>query len=489
MSLYKNYINGELTDNTENEFEVYSPFDGHLIAKIPLCGIADARIAINGAEKSFREGYWKNLGIQGRINCLSKIFVLLEDNLEKIAEIEAENIGVLKKYSMDNIRDSLKIFKNYLDLAMSFEFDTFEKTDYEENVLSQVKREPFGVCSLIIPWNYPFNIAVNKLIPALISGNSVVMKPSPLAPLSCLYLGELFHKIDFPRGVVNIFCGNIEASEEITCNPSVSLISFTGSTETAKIIYRNSSVNNFKKLILECGGNSSHIVLDYKESDRIVLSIMVGFMIHAGQYCIAGRRLLIHSSCYDEFLKKLLVKIRFVKYMENMNEETTFFPIEPVISSGQIDKINLQVREALDEGAVLLAGGKKAKIKGQGYFYEPTVISGVKKGMKINLQEIFGPVICIYRFDEIEEAIEISNESPYGLNSVIWSENEKAIEKILGGLEIQSTYINTTPFDSHNNNAPFGGIKSSGLGVENGKYGISEFLRYKHIMSCPKNTD
>lgn len=476
-------INGELCakESVEN-FEVYSPFDRKLLAICPSATEQDCCNAVLAAERTYRNGVWRDKTVSERIDYLRCVLSALRDNIDYIVEIEARDIGILKSYAYDNVNEALINFENYLKLAENIEFEEVIKSNYNnENTSSILKYEPYGVCGLILPWNYPFDILVNKLVPLLLMGNCAVIKTSPLAPCSVLYFGEILKKTGFPPGVVNILSGGDEVGKVLVNSAKVRMISFTGSTEVGKSIY-GSSANYFRKPVLECGGNSAHVVFHGVDIKKVAMSILISILSHAGQVCVAGRRVIVQDTAYDLLLKNLNARMKFIEYVQDINQEPKFFPVEPIISQEQLDKIDEQVKQAIAEGAKLVCGGSKAEEMVNGFYYKPTILTDVTENMTIFKEEVFGPVLTITKFNRECEAVDLVNESVYGLTAVIWTTDMEVGARVSEKIQAGSVYINTTPFESHNDNAPFGGYKMSGVGKEHGILGLKEFLQVKHIL-------
>lgn len=480
---YKLYIDGELCEAAgEGTFKSCSPFSGEPLAVCSLAGAEDCRRAIGAAQKAFEEGNWSRKTVEGRAEYLRNLLYALQRNIDRIAEIEARDVGILRAHALQIAKEALKNFESYLELGKQVQ--TMEKigSNYPgEGTISMVRREPFGVCGIILPWNLPFDILINKLMPALLTGNCAVVKPSPLAPCSTLYLGTLLKDIGFPAGVVNIITGDGETGGELAKNPSVGMLSFTGSTDTGKAIYREGA-KYFKKLVLECGGNSAHLVFDGIDIKQIVLPIMVSIFSHAGQVCVAGRRLLVQEPLYDLMLRNLSARARFIEYVLHIDCQPKLFPVEPVINEEQLRKIDEQVGRAVSQGARLLCGGKRAEKVESGCFYEPTVLADVTSAMDIFHEEVFGPVLLVARFKDEGEAVELANKSGYGLAAMVWTADVEQAGRLGEEIRAGSVYLGTTPFEAHNDYAPFGGYKESGTGREHGIAGLMEFLQVKHLL-------
>ncbi|MBS5933886.1 MAG: aldehyde dehydrogenase [Clostridiales bacterium] len=477
------YINGELCSSSNKESVViHSPFQNEELGECPVATYEDCERAIAAAQYSHKEGVWRNLSMEERTNKLTQLLQCMKTHMKQIAEIEAMDIGILTASAQSNIEEAFINFESYLTSAWKINLKEKVESNYRETgAKSWVIREPYGVCGIILPWNYPFDIVINKLVPALLMGNTVVIKPSLLAPCSLLYLGELLEEIQFPKGVINIVSGGDEVGKYLVEDKRVKLISFTGSTAAGKDIYIKSA-KTFKKLILECGGNSPFIIWNDVNIKKVIESLLTSILPHSGQVCVASRRVLVHEEIYDKVVKYIKVRMNFVQYIKDRSEEIKLFPIEPMINEEQMLYIHGQVCENIKQGAKIECGGEYI-LEGNGEcFYKPTLLTNISSNMSAFQEEIFGPVLALIKFSDETEVVNLVNSSDYGLTSSIWTEDMEVAQRIARELHCGSTYINTTLFETHNDFAPFGGYKLSGMGREHGIYGLYEYVQIKHLL-------
>jgi len=343
-----------------------------------------------------------------------------------------------------------------------------------------VLKEPAGVVAAITPYNFPILLAVWKLGPALATGNTVVLKPSPYTPLSALIFGEIAEEAELPQGVLNVVTGGIEVGRALTTEPGVDIVTFTGSDAVGREVMAQAATG-LKKVVLELGGKSANLVLeDANLDDPLFLpSALGGFITHSGQACAVTTRLLVHRSLYDEVAARLQAALPFVKIGNPLDPEVA---MGPLIREQARERVERYVKLGLEEGAKLLAGGSRPKDLAKGFFFEPTLFGDVDNRMKIAQDEIFGPVGCLIPFDSDEEAVRLANDSRYGLGGAIWSGNslrayELAKKVRTGSITINGGHAGMSPMPY----APFGGYKQSGLGRENGDLGLEEYRQVKTV--------
>ena len=339
-------------------------------------------------------------------------------------------------------------------------------------------KEPVGVCGQIIPWNYPLAMAGWKLGPALACGNTVVLKLSEVTPLSMLYVANLIRDAGFPSGVVNIINGyGREAGVALVEHPNVDKIAFTGSTATGKEIMRLAS-KTMKNITLETGGKSPLLVCEDANVAQAAKHAHLGIMSNSGQICTANSRLLVHEKVMDQFVDEFTKQVKNVSVIGDPFEKATFQG--PQVSKEQYDRVLSYFKSGVDEGAKLVVGGRPAKVaSGKGYFIEPTLFSNVKSSMKISREEIFGPCAVVLPFSTDEEAIEIANDTTYGLGAMVFTRDLVRAHKTAREIEAGVVFINST--DDSDVRAPFGGVKQSGIGRELGEAGLAAYCNIKSV--------
>jgi len=345
-------------------------------------------------------------------------------------------------------------------------------------VMSYTCYEPVGVVVQIIPWNYPLLMAAWKLAPALITGNTVVLKPSALTSLTALELAKLMEETDLPAGVVNVVTGlGSEIGGELTSNPQVDKIALTGSTETGREIMKQAS-SHIKKIALELGGKSPSIVLKSADLEAALNGILATIFLNQGQMCVAGSRLLIQEDIHDVFIEGLVERTKKIKLGNGLDPETM---MGPLISREQQENVLSYISSGIEEGATLLTGGEVSEGDDfkKGFFVQPTIFDNVDNKMKIAQEEIFGPVLSVITFSTVEEAIELANATSYGLAASIWTRDIYQAHHIARKIRAGTIWINT--YGTFFNEVPFGGYKESGLGRELGKAGLMEYTELKSV--------
>jgi aldehyde dehydrogenase (NAD+) len=339
-------------------------------------------------------------------------------------------------------------------------------------------REPVGVVAAITPWNFPLKMAVWKLGPALAAGNTVVLKPSEVTPVTAMELALIFHEVGFPAGVVNVLPGfGAEAGEELSAHPMVDKVSFTGSTAVGRRVMENAS-RSLKKCTLECGGKSANIVLEDADIGMAVDGALYGIFYHQGQCCEAGSRLFLPESIHDMFLEALVAKTRAMVVGDPKLASTH---IGPLVSATQRDRVMGYIKKGVEQGASIAVGGAapaSAELR-NGFFIQPTIFAGVKNSMTIAQEEIFGPVLSVLSYRTVEEAVAQANDTIYGLGGGVWSRDVERASRVARQLRAGTVWINEWHLLSEK--APFGGYKQSGIGREFGLVGLHEYMETKHL--------
>ncbi len=430
------------------------------------------------ARAAFDEGAWREASFDDRREALLKISQGILDNAEELAKLESLNTGKpIKETTFMDVPSASKTFehfannlKNYLDEEM-----VSISADAEGRIL----HEPRGVAVLIVPWNYPLLIACWKLAQALAAGNTVILKPSSLTPLSVLELGRIIQKIGLPKGVVNIINGSGEKLGEPLCSDRwVDMVSFTGSSEVGRKIIGYAS-RQVKKMIMELGGKSAGIILKDADLELAVNGSLCSIFLNQGQMCTAMSRLLVEDKIYDDFVREFVARTKRIKLGRGLDHEAQ---MGPLISEAQRKKVLAYVHKAKQEGARLLCGGKipgAEELRG-GFFFEPAVFEEVNPDMQIFKEEAFGPVACIKKFSSIEEAVKLTNTSDFALAGAIWSKDEKKARELSAKINAGIIWINT--YGMFFNEMPYGGFKQSGFGRELGREGLLEYTRLKSVV-------
>ncbi len=481
LSYFDLYINGQWRAPIAEQYRpTVDPSTGEQLAMIAQADIEDTRIAIQAARDAFDDGYWPDLEPGERSRLLHTLVDAIEARQDEIAEAEMRDGGCTwrKAYLLD-IPVGLIHFRHFAKLADFDPLESVPQITFPALSYNMVRREPIGVCGQIIPWNFPFLMAIWKIAPALAAGNTVILKPASFTPLSALKLVEIIHETGLlPPGVLNLITGPGQVvGPELCTNVLVDKISFTGSTEVGREIMQQAA-STIKKVTLELGGKSPNIILDDADLDIAVDGSLWATFMHNGQACESGTRLFVPSSIYDEFMERLIGRASKLKVGLSGEGDTD---LGPVISAGQLKTVEEYIQLGIEEGAtpVLLGSRPEQADLQNGYFISPTIFTDVDNHMRIAQEEIFGPVLCVIRYDSEEEAIRMANDTIYGLAAGVWSRDAERALGVAKRLQAGTIWIN----DYHliNAEAPFGGYKQSGIGRELGVWGLKEYLEIKHI--------
>lgn len=451
---------------------IVSPADESVIAQAAEATRADARLAIAAARKAF-DGPWRQTTIRDRAKLLNKIAELIDRDAEKLAHLESLNTGKTLTESRTDMGDIAATFRYFAGLVAS---ESGAVNEAPHHVISRTLREPVGVCGLITPWNYPLLQAAWKIAPALGAGNTVVIKPSNLTPLTTHHFTQLVAELDLPPGVFNLVTGGAEVGAELAESLDVDLVSFTGGAFAGESIMK-AATGNFKRIGLELGGKNPNIVFADADLDAAVDYALNAAFFHAGQVCSAGSRLMVEDSIYDAFIGRLAERLPRIVIGNGFHGETQMGPVQ---SAQQHEKILGMVQAGIAEGARLVHGGKRpaGEVFKQGYWLEPTLLADVTAGMKIAKEEIFGPVITAERFRSEEEVLRAANDTPYGLAAAVWTRDLDKANRMSRALRFGTVWVND--YHPYFPEAPWGGYKASGIGRELARIGLDEYTELKH---------
>ena len=398
-----------------------------------------------------------------------------------LSQIEAEDAGhTLRMANLFSIALGVEHWRILAQLSSTIgEYEPVPWNDFPAVQWGIVRREPYGVTAAITPWNFPFILMMWKAAPALATGNSIVIKPATYTPMSTLEFARILQDTDlFPPGVINVVPGaGAAAGEELASNPMVDKVAFTGSTEVGRRIMQLTS-STVKKVTLELGGKSANILLDDADLDIAIPGSLWATFLHSGQICHSGTRLFVPASIHDEVIARLVETAEGLKIGSAMDFETD---MGPLVHRSQYETVERYVQSGIEEGAKLVTGGERALVPGcdGGYFYKPTIFTDVRNDMKIAQEEIFGPVLSVIKYDTVEDAIAMANDSIYGLGGGVWSRDIPRALNVAKRIRTGTVWIN----DYHllNAYAPFGGYKQSGVGRELGTWGLREYQQTKYI--------
>ncbi|MFI9834681.1 aldehyde dehydrogenase family protein [Streptomyces sp. NPDC051913] len=476
------YIDGRRTDGrSDTPILVRNPATEETVAEVPGSSPADVREAVEAARRAFDEGPWPRMTPAERAAVLLRMAEEMERRLPELVAVnmaEAGSVRVLAETLQTRVPVAhLRDMAQRVMPAFSWE-RPMDPTVAPGIGISQgvLRREAFGVCALVSAYNFPFFLSMMKVIPALAAGCTAVLKPAPATPLESLLIGDFADAAGLPPGVLNIVTGDAEAGRELTTHPMVDLVSFTGSDSVGRLVYAQAAAS-LKKVVLELGGKSATIVRADGDLDGAVRSAFVGITTHAGQGCSLLTRSLVHESVHDEYVARLSAALAEVRTGDPADPSTT---MGPLISAAQRDKVEKLIRIGEEEGARLVRGGKRPAGLDRGYFVEPTLFTAVDNHMTIAREEFFGPVGVVIPFRTDDEAVQIANDSPYGLAGGVWSADTVAAYDMAsriraGGVTINGGSAGVNP------RASFGGYKQSGLGREWGEFGLDEYLQTKTV--------
>ncbi len=472
------YINGSWVKATSGKSrDIINPFNQEVIATVAEGDESDAILAIDAARTAFDRGEWASMPVTDRSTLVRRIAELIERDKEVLANLETLDTGKTVIESRDDMDDIASVFRYYAEVA---DKDGGELIDSPiPNSISKVVHEPVGVCGQITPWNYPLLQASWKLAPALVTGNTLVMKPSEITPLTTIKIFELIDEAGVPAGVANLVLGaGSTVGAELSNNEDVDLISFTGGIETGKKIMQAAS-RNVKKLALELGGKNPNVVFADATFDTAVDQAMNAVFFHAGQICSAGTRLIVEDTIHHKFVDALVERVSNIKIGNGFDENTQ---MGPLISAEHLAKVESYVESGKSEGAKLVVGGRRPTNPEfqNGFFYLPTIFTDCTTDMDIVQEEGFGPVITVETFSTEEEAIMLANDSIYGLAGGVWTNDLAKAERCVAKMRMGTVWIND--FNLYFPHAPWGGFKQSGIGRELGKLGLEEYRETKHVF-------
>lgn len=474
------FINGEWSPSQNGEvFKVTSPATGELIANVSKATKEDVDRAVAAARAAFENEAWREMKPKDRAKILNAIAYQIVSHAEELVYLEVMSSGgTVRRVSANDVLQMADLFQQMAKFVVDYPFsEKLPIPPYPGPSHNFVWREPIGVCAAITPWNMPMLIATWKIAPALATGNTLVIKPASYTPLSTLKLAELISEV-VPPGVINVVPGSgKEVGEYLASHPDVDKVAFTGSTEVGRRIMSLASTT-IKNTTLELGGKAPNILLEDADLDVAIPGSLFGVFLHSGQLCESGTRLFVPDSIHDEVVERLTQLTKTLKLGHPLDQATDF---GPVISKQQRDTILSYIESGKNEGATLVCGGNEVVVEGceKGYFIEPTIFTNVTNDMKIAQEEIFGPVLSVIRYSTEEEAIKLANDTIYGLSAGVWTKNVNKAYAFARKLRAGVVWIN----DWHmlRNDAPFGGVKQSGIGREMGKHSLDSYTQLKHV--------
>ena len=468
------FINGNFVDSVSGKvFEDISPVDGNLVTSVAECDIEDVNNAVSAARTVFEKGSWSRMAPNKRKKILFKFANLIKKNILELGILETLDVGKPISAATGDIAACAACLNWYAE-AIDKLYDDVAPT--RDNIIAMITKEPLGVVGAVTPWNYPLLMAFWKIAPALATGNSFILKPAEQSPLSALRVSELAMEAGIPEGVFNVVPGfGPTAGKALGMHMDVDKLGFTGSTEVGKLCLKYSGESNMKRVSLECGGKSPNIVFaDAPDIDLAAKNAADGMFFNSGQVCDAPSRLLIEKPIKDEFLEKL------IEYSKPWMPNDPFHPdtaMGSMVDKAQTARVLDYIETGKTEGAEIIAGGKQVNKDSGGYYIEPTIFKNVNNNMRIAREEIFGPVLSTIEFDGADQALEIANDTDYGLNAMIWSNDLNKVHKIAKRIKSGKVLINS--MSDGDMSVPHGGYKQSGFGRDKSLEAMGQYTQTK----------
>jgi len=472
LLITKAYINGQWCDaNDGARFDVTNPATGDVIVSVPDMGADETRVAIEAADAAWPE--WRAKTAKERAAILRKLYFLMMENQEDLAQILTAECGKPIVEGRGEIAYGASFIEWFGEEAKRTYGDVIPAPFNDRRIV--VDKQPIGVCVAITPWNFPTAMVTRKVGPALAAGCPIILKPAHDTPLSALALVELANRAGVPAGVFSVVtsASGSKVGGEMTANPIVRKLSFTGSTATGKVLMRQCA-GTVKKMSLELGGNAPFIVFDDADIDAAVSGAMASKYRNTGQTCVCVNRFLVQDGIYDQFTEKLVAAVKAMKIGDGAEEGVAQGPL---INQAGLAKVEEHVQDAIDKGAEVAIGGECHALGGT--FYKPTVLTGATADMMIASEETFGPVSALFRFSTEDEAIKMANDTEFGLAAYFYTRDAARVWRVGGALEYGIVGINEGIISTEV--APFGGVKESGLGREGSRYGIEDYMEIKYM--------
>ena len=465
------YIDGQWVDADSGEtLEVNNPSSGSGIGTVPKMGASETERAVDAAELAFQS--WRHRTAKERAAILRKLADLMMENQEDLAALMTIEQGKPLAESRGEVVYAASFFEWFAEEGKRLYGDVIPTHLADRRII--VIKEPVGVCAAITPWNFPSAMITRKAGPALAAGCTIVIKPASSTPYSALALCELAERAGVPAGVMNVVTGaSSQIGGELTSNEKVRKLTFTGSTKIGKVLMRQCA-DTVKKISLELGGNAPFMIFEDADIDAAVIGALQSKYRNSGQTCVCANRILVHDRVYDEFSEKLSNAVSKMKVGDGFGEG---IELGPLIDMAAVEKVESHIMDAVGKGAMVAAGGSRHALGGT--FFQPTVLTNVKVNMAVANEETFGPLAPLFRFHSDEEAIQMANDTEFGLAAYLYSRDIGRIWRVAEGIEYGIVGINTGIISTES--APFGGMKESGIGREGSKYGLDEYVEMKYL--------
>ncbi len=471
----KNLIDGAEIDSASSAaLDVISPIDGSVLTSIPDSSSLDIDKAVRAAKGSFKSGAWSNKSPAEKKKVLMAWAELIEKNALELTVLGCRDngteFGMAIKAESGSAASTLRYYAEAADKIYG------EVAPTAADKLALIIAEPVGVVGVIVPWNFPLMIAMWKIAPALMAGNSVVLKPAEIASLSLLKVAQLAHEAGLPKGVLNVVTGlGTVAGEALALHNDVDVLAFTGSGGVGRRLLEYSARSNLKRIYLELGGKSANIVLpDCDDLDSAVKASVNGIFRNSGQVCVAASRLIVHESIHDEFIEKMVQQAKALKVGNPLDLD---FDIGAVSSQAQLSKNLSYIDIAQNENATLVCGGKQLHSESGGTYMQPTILTDVQANSRLAQEEVFGPVLAVMKFKDEAQAIELANATPYGLSSGVWTSNLSCAHRMIKNIKAGLVHVNC--YGGSDITVPLGGVKQSGNGHDKSLHAIDKYRDLK----------